>query len=523
MAKVITKIPATINRYNSSPINAPVKRKVAAYARVSTDNEEQLTSYAAQISYYTEYIKSREDWDFVGVYTDEGITGTNTKKRDGFNQMIEDALAGKITLIITKSVSRFARNTVDSLSTIRKLKEHNVECFFEKENIWTFDGKGELLITIMSSISQEESRSISENVTWGHRKRMADGKHSLAYSHFLGYDKGPDGKLVINPEQAETVRLIFRLFLEGMAPHSIAVHLTKKGIKTPAGKDTWSQSTVRRMLSNEKYKGDALLQKAYTVDYLSKKVKKNEGEVPMYYIEGDHEPIIEPAVFEMVQQEFERRKGGVSRYSGVSMFSSKIKCAQCESWYGAKVWHSTEEKYKKVIFRCNHKYKNVKCTTPHIMEDEIKGVFLNALNKLLKNKEEIVSNVKMICDVLCDTSELESEKQHYSDEMTEIAEAVEKAMIENSRIALDQEEYRRENDELAAKFDNARLKYDELESRISDINNRSTNLRHFQETVESLKGQITEFDSVLWGSLVDYILINEEGSKIVVFRDGTQI
>ncbi|MCQ2555648.1 MAG: recombinase family protein, partial [Clostridia bacterium] len=152
MARVITKIPATINRYSSVPINVPVKRKVAAYARVSTDNEEQLTSYAAQISYYTEYIKSRDDWEFVGVYTDEGITGTNTKKRDGFKRMIEDALDGKITLIITKSVSRFARNTVDSLSTIRKLKEHKVECFFEKENIWTFDGKGELLLTIMSSI-----------------------------------------------------------------------------------------------------------------------------------------------------------------------------------------------------------------------------------------------------------------------------------------------------------------------------------------------------------------------------------
>ena len=174
--KNVTMIPATISRMTQTPINEQVKRKVAAYARVSTDQEEQLTSYEAQVDYYTGYIQSREDWEFVSVYTDEGISGTNTKHREGFKSMVEDALAGKIDLIITKSVSRFARNTVDSLTTIRKLKDNGVECYFEKENIWTFDGKGELLITIMSSLAQEESRSISENVTWGHRKRFADGK-----------------------------------------------------------------------------------------------------------------------------------------------------------------------------------------------------------------------------------------------------------------------------------------------------------------------------------------------------------
>ena len=176
MAKSVTTIPATLSRFTAAPINSTKKRRVAAYARVSTDNEEQLTSYEAQVDYYTNYIQGRDDWEFAGVYTDEGITGTNTKKREGFKSMVADALAGKIDLIITKSVSRFARNTVDSLTTIRSLKEHNVECYFEKENIWTFDGKGELLLTIMSSLAQEESRSISENCTWGQRKRFADGK-----------------------------------------------------------------------------------------------------------------------------------------------------------------------------------------------------------------------------------------------------------------------------------------------------------------------------------------------------------
>lgn len=518
----ITKIPASISRYTSAPIDAPVKRKVAAYARVSTDSEEQLTSYAAQISYYTEYIKGREDWEFVGVYTDEGISGCSTKRREGFQRMISDAMAGKIDLIITKSVSRFARNTVDSLTTIRLLKENNVECYFEKENIWTFDGKGELLLTIMSSISQEEARSISENVTWGHRKRFADGKVSVAYSRFLGYDKGPDGKMVVNPEQAEIVKLIYCLFLEGMTPHTIAIHLTEKGIKTPGGKDKWNATTIRRILTNEKYKGDALLQKEFTVDFLTKKTKKNCGEIPMYYIEDDHEAIIDPAVFDMVQQEMERRKTGTSRYSGVSIFSSKIKCGECGGWYGAKVWHSTDQ-YRKVIYRCNNKYNDERCTTPHIMEEEVKAVFLKSLNKLLANRDELIENVKLICDKLTNTSELEAEKEKYAGEMSLVADMVQAAMLENARIALDQEEYRQKNDVLSARFEAAKKKHDELAMRIEEIETRGQNLRHFQETLESLNGQVTEFDSDLWGSLVDYITVYENGEKTVTFRDGSVI
>lgn len=199
--------------------------------------------------------------------------------------MVKDALAGKIDLIVTKSVSRFARNTVDSLTTVRKLKEHGTEIYFEKENIFTFDSKGELLITIMSSLAQEESRSISENVTWGQRKRFADGKVSMPYKQFLGYDKGEDGAPVVNEEEAAIVRLIYRLFLQGKTPAGICRYLEGKGIFTPSGKQKWSQTTVNSILSNEKYKGDALLQKKFTVDFLMKKMKVNEGEVPQYYVE----------------------------------------------------------------------------------------------------------------------------------------------------------------------------------------------------------------------------------------------
>ena len=214
------------------------------------------------------------------MYSDEGISGTSTKRREGFNRMVEDALAGKIGLILTKSVSRFARNTVDSLTTIRKLKEHGTEVYFEKENIWTFDSKGELLLTIMSSLAQEESRSISLNVTWGQRKRFADGKATVPFGRFLGYDRGEHGELVINEEEADTVRIIYAEFLTGLSYTAIAKKLTELGIKSPAGNDVWNNSTVKSILSNEKYKGCALLQKGYTVDYLTKKRIKNDGAVP---------------------------------------------------------------------------------------------------------------------------------------------------------------------------------------------------------------------------------------------------
>ncbi|MCQ4774592.1 recombinase family protein [Lacrimispora saccharolytica] len=518
----VTTIPATINKFTAKPMDSKKKRRVAGYARVSTDHEDQQTSYEAQVDYYTTYIQGREDWEFAGLYSDEGISATNTKHRAGFNQMIADALAGKIDLIITKSVSRFARNTVDSLSTIRKLKEHNIECYFEKENIWTFDSKGELLLTIMSSLAQEESRSISENVTWGQRKRMADGKVSFAYSRFMGLDKDKEtGKIVVNPEQAEVVKLIFRLFLEGLTPHAIAVELTSRGIKTPGGKDVWNQQTVRRMLSNEKYKGDALLQKEFTVDFLQKKMKKNEGEVPQYYVEGNHEAIISPAVFDMVQAELAKRKKGNSRYSGVTIFSNKIKCGDCGGWYGAKVWHSTDQ-YKKVIYRCNHKYKNEKCQTPHITENEVKTLFVKAYNELVSEKNEIIANAEIICQTLCTTESLLEEKQRLEDEILVLVEMTQNIVAENARVAQDQEEYQKRYDGLVQRYEATKKEYDELVERIEQKEARGERMRQFIKTLQKQEEIITEFDETLWGGMVDYVTIGKE-NRSVTFKDGTEI
>ncbi len=458
MAKVIT-IPATRSRYTAVPINSRDKRKVAGYARVSTDHEEQQTSYEAQVDYYTNYIKGREDWELVSVYTDEGISGTSTAKREGFNKMVADALGGRIDLIITKSVSRFARNTVDSLTTIRKLKDHKVECYFEKENIWTFDSKGELLLTIMSSLAQEESRSISENVTWGQRKRFADGKVTVPFKRFLGYDRGGDGNLVINEEQAAVVRRIYGMFLQGRSPSAVAKALTKEGIPTPGGKTKWSGSTVRSILTNEKYKGDALLQKVYTVDFLTKKKKVNEGEVPQYYVEHNHDAIIEPAVFDTVQKQISVRQTGTNRRSSASIFSGRIKCGCCGSWYGSKVWHSND-KYRRVIWQCNHKFDGgEKCRTPHLEEETLKGLFVKAVNFLTTEKDEIAANFRM----------------------------------------------------------------DEIVNTISGKKEKKEQIERFLAELERQCGVVTQFDEEQWYSLVDFVTVFNKEDIRFTFKDGTEI
>ena len=523
MAKRVMTIMPTLVRFTEAPIAEHRKRKVAAYARVSTDSDEQFTSYEAQIDYYTQYIKARDDWEFIQVYTDEGITGTSTKHREGFKQMVADALEGKIDLIVTKSVSRFARNTVDSLTTIRQLKDKGVECFFEKENIWTFDGKGELLITIMSSLAQEESRSISENCTWGQRKRMADGRVSVPFDHFLGYERGENGELVINEEQAKTVRLIYDLFLQGLTPHTIANRLTAMGILTPRRKAKWNQGTVRSILTNEKYKGDALMQKCYTADFLTKKQVPNNGVLPQYYVEGDHEAIIPPETFELVQQEMLRRNNRDNRYSGVDIFASRIVCGECGSYYGAKVWHSNS-KYRRIIYRCNHKYHDGKtCSTPNLTEDEIKLSFVAAANRLIANKDEVIANLEGMCQTLFETETLESEREKLNTEMYLLQNMIQAAIAENAHVALEQNIYQKRFDELSGKYEDAKRQHDDIKQQIADKTSARTAASQFIGTLKKMDGLITEFGLSLWGSLLDHATVYSKEDMRYTFKDGTEI
>ncbi len=521
MAKVTT-IPATISRFTATPINEKKKRRTAAYARVSTDSEEQLTSYSAQVDYYTNYIKSRDDWDFVSVYTDEGITGTNTKHREGFKRMVADALAGKIDLIVTKSVSRFARNTVDSLTTVRQLKEKGVEIYFEKENIWTLDSKGELLITIMSSLAQEESRSISENCTWGQRKRFADGKVTVPFKRFLGYDRGPDGNLVLNKDEAVIIRRIYSMFLQGMTPHGIAARLTADGIKSPGGKDKWNAGAVRSILTNEKYKGDALLQKSYTVDFLTKKKKVNEGEIPQYYVEGNHEAIIQPEVFELVQRELARRKGSTGKPSGVHIYSSKIKCGQCGSWYGSKVWHS-KTKYRKCVWRCNRKFDNEHhCTTPHFTEAEIQAMFIVVVNQLISQKESIIAALEASLETAFDTTALEVELTEVQGEIMVVSDRIQSCIYENAHVALDQEEYQKRYGALSDRFDKAKARFEEIEDAIGSKQSRRAAIETFLNNLRDAN-IVDNFEVSLWCGLLDFVTVYSRDNVVFTFRNGTEI
>ena len=283
------------------------KLRVCAYARVSTDDQE--SSYEAQVEHYTNYIQRHPDMEFVGMYADEGISGTQTKNRKELNRMIEDCEKGLIDKVLCKSISRLARNTVDSLSVIRKLKALKISIFFEKENIDTMDASGEILITILSSLAQQESQSISQNVRMGFQYRMQEGKGYLNTERFLGLTKGESKyDFVIVPEEAETVRRIYREFLDGYSPAMIANHLEGEGILTPAKRKKWYPATVQSILSNEKYCGDMLLQKTFVEDYLTHKTVKNTGQLPQYFVEDHHDPIVPKEVYFQVQGEIMRRK-----------------------------------------------------------------------------------------------------------------------------------------------------------------------------------------------------------------------
>lgn len=368
------------------PIQKTSIKKVAAYARVSTYNDEQLNSLEAQKDYYEKKIEEDPSWVLVGIYVDEGITGTSYRHRAEFQRMIEDCKQGKIDMVLTKSVSRFARNTVDALNVIRELKEIGVGVFFERENVWTLDSKGEFLITLLTSLAQEEARSISENTAWGLRKRFADGKYSVGYKSFLGYNAGFE----INEEQAVFVRLIFRMYIQGYSTYKISQLLQRWEVRSPTGKDKWHPSSVLSILENEKYKGDALLQKTFTVDFLTKKSKKNEGELPQYYVHEGHEPIVDEVVFDYTQTLISSRaSSGREKYSGITPASSLLRCGVCGAWYGPKPEHSND-KYRKIVMMCRNRFKTpFYCKNTRILQSKLPNIYTEIASRIFKKYPQV--------------------------------------------------------------------------------------------------------------------------------------
>ena len=538
--RTVTVIPARIHALPGMPTRAIQKKRVAAYARVSTNSEEQLTSYEAQVKHYTEYIQSKEytdHWQFVSVYTDKGITGTSTAKREGFNRMIQDALAGKIDLIITKSVSRFARNTVDTLTTIRKLKEHGVEVYFEEQNIYTMDGKGEVLLTIMSSIAQEESRNISENVTWGMRKRFADGKVSMPYKQFMGYRRGKNGTPEVVEAEAQIIRTIFRRFLEGATPAIIARELNAADIPCPSRKSLlganeieaekarkktarWSPSTIESILTNEKYKGDAILQKTYCTDYIRKTFVVNDGsEIPKYYAQNSHPAIISAEVFDLTQMEMEWRRSIKGSYSGKSYFASRIVCGDCGAFYGSKVWHSTDE-YRRTIWRCNNKYGgDAKCSTPHITQEELEKAFVSVMQKVISEKDAIFAVCRTALDEALDTSELDRIATGLQEQTMLISARARRLVEENARVRRDQEEYQQEYDALAAEHEKLSEKIRSIEEQKKDKSDRRRRIAVFLRMLDEQE-ECVEFDPYTFVALVDRVVVGQDRKLEINFRNG---
>ncbi|MBV1759050.1 MAG: recombinase family protein [Dethiosulfatibacter sp.] len=370
---------------------------------------------------------------------------------------------------------------------------------------------------------QSESHSISQNVTWGQRKRFADGKVSLPYKHFLGYEKGEDGLPKIVEKEAKIIRRIYRHFLEGKTASGIAKMLTKEKIPTPGGKENWHATTVQSILRNEKFKGSALLQKFYTVNFLTKKKKLNEGEVPQYYVENSHPAIIEPETFELVQEEFKRRQKAGKYTSAINCFASRITCGDCGGFYGRKVWHSNT-KYAQTIWQCNNKFlRKAKCTTPHLKEEVIKKAFVEAFNSLIDNKDEILSDYDKLVKRITDSSKEEAEMETIEMDSQLLHAALEKLIAENARTQMDQAAYTKKYNTLAEKHNNLQKR---LQTVLSDIDRKKAKrnlMKAFLKTLRKQDNLITTFDEKLWSATLNHVVIKSHEELVFHFKDGREL
>lgn len=515
MAQNVTVIPA--RRFvGSQKATEPVKKlRVAAYCRVSTDSEEQETSYEVQVEHYTEYIKANPEWELAGIYADDGISGTSTKNRDDFNRMMEDCRAGKIDKILVKSISRFARNTVDCLKFTRELKDLNISVYFEKENIDTLDVKGEVLLTIMASLAQQESESLSLNVKLGIQYRNQKGKVQINHNRFLGYTKDENGKLVIVPEEAEIVRRIYTEYLEGKSLLTIRRGLEADGIRNGAGNLRWHESNLKQILTNEKYIGDALLQKTYTVNTLEKKRAVNNGKVPKYYVEGSQEPIIDKMVYLKVQADMAERanlnSGGKKRvYSGKYALSSIVFCGHCGDIYRRIKWNNRG--CKSTVWRCVSRVEKggPDCPARTIKEEDLQSAVVAAVNEIYSCKDRVIpalmENVRSVIDGGTDEKIAEIDRQ-IKEKQTELLanerDAVKADEIGNEIITLREEKQKLLTD--------GALEQDRIE-RFEDM----------KKFLDEQNDFLTEYSDALTRRLIEKVTVYDE-KMAVLFRSGLEI
>ncbi len=515
--KNITVIPAR-KRVGSTAAKEKVKKlRVAAYCRVSTETEEQNSSYEVQVSHYTEFIKKNAEWEFAGIFADDGISGTNTKKREEFNRMIDECMEGNIDLVITKSISRFARNTLDCLKYIRQLKDKNISVFFEKENINTMDAKGEVLLTIMASLAQQESQSLSQNVKLGLQYRYQQGKVQVNHNRFMGYTKDEEGNLIIVPEEAEIIKRIYREYLEGKSLAGIGRDLEKDDILTAAGKPRWRPETIKKILLNEKYIGDALLQKTFTVDFLTKKRVKNEGHVPQYYVENSHEAIIPKELFLQAQEELHRRNNiytGTDKnkriYSSKYALSTITFCGDCGDIYRRVYWNIRGR--KEFVWRCVTRIEQgpETCKNRTVKEGDLYDAVMTAINRLLAGGDNMIRTLEEnIHAVIGDTTEYK---------ISEINALLEEKQKEVISLANKGKDY----DFLADEIDSLREKRQSLlveDASLSGENDRIDELIGF---IRRNKYRTLRYDDTLVRKIIQNVSVYDD-HFVICFKSGIEM
>lgn len=508
-------------------------KRVAAYCRVSTDKEQQEHSFETQKEMYTDMIMMKPNWQMAGIYADEGITGTIAKKRPDFMRMIEDCRKGKIDLIITKSVSRFSRNNLDCLLYVRELKEMGIPIIFEKEGINTLQVSSELLITLFSGLSQAESESISMNVKIGKRQSLKNGNVPFSYKSFLGYRKGADGKPEIDEEQAVIIRRIFSEYLAGKSLLDIAKGLTADEIPTARGKANWSSARVQSILTNEKYKGDALLQKTYIVDCISKKSKKNNGELPMYYVENNHPAIIERAVFDRAQEEISRRnskkkvkqvgtKTELGKYSSKYALSEILYCGNCGTPYRRCTWSKNGK--KKIVWRCISRldYGKKYCKDSPSIEE---SVLHNAIAEAITQKAQIenadvdrIRNHIELYKISQDTSSILAKQERL------------KAIQEHINQLTDMDSEAAQNGNFDTEFENLyaemyaiKDELDEIERHKSKIKTATNSIEEMTSVMRGLKNHPVEYNDIVVRQLIECIKVISKDTLHIYFKDGEKM
>ena len=511
--------------------------RVAAYCRVSTLLEQQEGSYEAQVDYYTKKINSNPNWKCAGIFADDGKSATQTNKRDDFNAMIDACLAGKIDLVLTKSVSRFARNTVDALQNIRKLKEKSIPVIFEKEGVNTMESGGELLITILSSQAQEESRNISENTRWGVTRRFENGIVQVNHKKFLGYTKDEDGNLVVVPEEAVIVKRIFREYLEGKSIINIARGLDADGILTVTGLDHWHPGTIDKMLSNEKFCGDACMQKTYTVDFLTKKKVKNDGYVRQYYIEDNHEAIIPKELFHQVQEEKLRRaslhKAAVTRkknkeekekskYSSKYILTDLMVCAECGHAYRRQIWSKYGD--KSAVWRCEDRLKQGKKSrcqhSPTLKEEQIHDAIMTAINSVVENTGEFIGTFRENVIRVIGNYSTQGVTTEYDEQIEKLQQQMLILIENNAKQGAISEDFDTEYKQLSEQINELKTAKIQMVQAQKQAESYKERVDQLDKAITAVNPQVREFDQDLVKRLISSIRVHKGMKLEIQFHSG---